>query len=156
MQEISRRAVLVGAATATIALSLPTSAAGAKPADATPADATPADAKPAEAEALAPIACGALGSTHACVRVRQLQDVSNIRFTITNGGDASASYTVRCVDQDGGPQPDPRTVSVEAGETVTDDFFGSLQHCFTLYVCPDAGGDCLIVGPVCAEYASAP
>ncbi|WP_119104045.1 hypothetical protein [Streptomyces sporangiiformans] len=141
MQEISRRTVLVGAVTATAALSLPPSAAEAKP-------------KPVAAAALDPTTCAMLGSTQACVTARSAMDVTSLQYTLTNSGEAAASYTISYLDVDGGPEGNPRTVSVGPGETVIGYFSGELQHCFTLQICPESGGDCVVLGPVCAEYTS--
>lgn len=145
MEEISRRAVLIGTAAATIALTLPASAACAKP--------VKGEVKEKE-KALETIDCGELGSTQACVTARQVQDVSGIQYEITNGGGEPATYTVQYVDVNGGPESGPRTVSADPGETVIGYFYGDLGHCFTLHVCPAEGNECLTLGPVCAEYAA--
>jgi len=141
MQEISRRAVLAGAAIVPIALGLPGSAAAANSA---------ARAKPAQQEPFGPGACGELGSTRVCVTAQEVLNVTGLEYTLTNGGNTPASYTLSYVDLAGGPEGRPRTVSLEAGESVIDYFYGDLQHCFTLRVCK-TGGDCLTLGPVCAE-----
>ncbi|MBA4860312.1 hypothetical protein H1V43_02715 [Streptomyces sp. PSKA54] len=145
MEKISRRAVLAGAATATIALALPVSTARAKP------------AREKEKSLAATTDCGELGSMQACATARQVQDVSGIRYEITNSGSEPASYSVWYVDVNGGPESGRRTISVDAGETAVGYFYGDLGHCFTLHVCSAAEGEedqCLILGPVCAEYPS--
>ncbi|OAH10099.1 hypothetical protein [Streptomyces jeddahensis] len=148
MEKISRRAVLAGAATATIALSLPASAACAKPAK---------EKEKEKEQALATSDCGELGSMQACVTARQVQDVSGIQYDISNGGNEPASYTVWYVDVNGGPESGRHTVSVDSGESAVGYFYGDLGHCFTLHVCSAAEGEeeqCLVLGPVCAEYPS--
>jgi hypothetical protein len=150
MEKISRRAVLAGAATATIAVSLPASAACAKPAKED-------EKEKGKQKSLATSDCGELGSMQACVTARQVQDVSGIQYEISNGGASPASYTVRYVDVNGGPESGTRTVSVDAEESAVGYFYGDLGHCFTLHVCSAAEGEedqCLVLGPVCAEYPS--
>ncbi|TPQ18274.1 hypothetical protein [Streptomyces sporangiiformans] len=157
MQEISRRTVLVGAATAAVTLTVPAPTAHAMPTENT------------RNEESAPGSCETMGSTEACVEVRQIQDVCGIQYTIKNHGDAPRTYSVSCLDVDGGPNPGTVTVSVEAGESVSDYFYGDLLHCFTLQVCPVSAGKemtgprtsgkeadvtCMTLGPVCAESSS--
>ncbi|MGW1029908.1 hypothetical protein ACWD4J_40650 [Streptomyces sp. NPDC002577] len=138
MPEISRRTLLVGAATVPIALTLPGPV----------ACATPARKQPFPTNA-----CGNLGNTRVCVSAQQVLDVTGLQYHITNNGDTTASYTVSYTDMEGGPESEPRTVSVEPGETAIGDFYGNLQTCFTLHTCR-TGGDCIDLGPVCAEFVS--
>jgi hypothetical protein len=142
MKEISRRTVLAAAASVTATLSLPPSAAAV------------ATKPPAGGGAAVPTACGMMGNTQACVTARTVMDVTQIQYTLTNSGNTPASYNVWYVDETGGPEASSRTVSVEAGESTIGYFYGDLQHCFTLHTCPEAGGECLILGPVCAEVTS--
>ncbi|MGW7411795.1 hypothetical protein [Streptomyces sp. NPDC054863] len=147
MKEMSRRTVLVGAAAAVTALGLPASSAGAAPVQEKP----PTTAKEKRS---ATGTCGMLGSTEICVTAREVQDVTGLQYVLANGGDQPMTYTLWYVDTNGGPESGRVTETVQAGKTVTGYFYGAVQHCFTLYVCEEAGNACLTLGPVCGEDPS--
>jgi hypothetical protein len=148
MKDMSRRTVLVGAAAAVTALGLPASSARAEFAQEKP----PATAKGKRSSTGT---CGMLGSTEVCVTAREVQDVTGLQYVITNGGSQPMIYTLWYVDTTGGPESGSVTETVEAGEAVTGYFYGAVQHCFTLYVCEEAGNACISLGPVCGEGPSA-
>ncbi|MEU8893784.1 hypothetical protein [Streptomyces sp. NPDC048442] len=147
MKEMSRRTALAGAVAAVTALALPASSAGAEPAR----EKTPTTVKEKRS---ATSTCGMLGSTGVCVTAREVQDVTGLQYVITNGGSQPMTYTLWYVDTTGGPESGRVTETVQAGQTVTGYFYGAVQHCFTLYVCEEAGDACITLGPVCGEGPS--
>ncbi|NUS73358.1 MAG: hypothetical protein HOQ05_08130 [Corynebacteriales bacterium] len=136
MQEISRRAVLIGAGALTIALSIPASTGCAK---------STQEEDPPSGQ------CKTQGNMRACISARALQDVTAIRYEITNSGKSPLSVYIWYVDENSGRESRKRTVVVPAGDSVEDDLYGSLKHCFTVNVCPIEAGECVKIGPVCAE-----
>jgi len=134
MQEISRRTVLVGAAAAAVAVSVPASAGSVKALQEDPSS-----------------SCKTLADAQICATVYPAQDVAGIRYTITNGGDLTLHYLVWYVDQDSGRESRRRTVVVEPGMVEMGDLYGSLKHCFVFHACDLDRDGCVEIGPLCAE-----
>jgi hypothetical protein len=87
-------------------------------------------------------------SIQVLVDAGQVQDVTVLRYTITNRGTEGDNYKLSYVDGKTGKESRPRTVMIASGQTRVVDLYGGLNRGFLIRVCPLSAADCIELGPV--------
>jgi hypothetical protein len=156
MTQLSRRGFLIAAAGCSAGLLLPgaTSAAAATTPAVPRQTGRPANSASSAADVCTPNstpsvlqASGQLGTVSALVRVRQVRDVTALRYQLTNTSDAPDTYVVSYTDDITTFDSHAVTITLQPGQVKRGALHGYLYHQFTFYV-DLSDGTTLTLGPV--------
>lgn len=95
------------------------------------------------------------GNASVTVTLSPDQDVTVIRYTITNVGSAPDTFTVWYSDLDNGRQSRKLVYPLNPGESASAEVYGHPDHTFLVNVC-QSDGTCFTVGPVGPGPAAIP
>ena len=137
MPQISRRSLLTAAAVAVVA----------RPAAAAAAASPHPEPHAQSRSAIRQDVQGQQGNAHITVSLTPEQDVTAIRYTISNVGTAPDTFTVWYTDLNNSRQSRKLSYSLAPSGLASATVYGSLNHIFLINVC-QSDGMCFTVGPV--------
>lgn len=85
------------------------------------------------------------------VDLRRVQDVTDLRYMITNRTSEAQNYRLSYVDGKTNRESRPRTFALGPDETMAVDLYGGLNRSFLVRICPSSAAECIQLGPVALE-----
>ncbi|NUR31034.1 MAG: hypothetical protein HOV83_35160 [Catenulispora sp.] len=85
------------------------------------------------------------------VDLRRVQDVTDLRYMITNRTSEAQNYRLSYIDGKTNRESRPRTFALDPDGTMAVDLYGGLNRSFLVRICPSAATECLQLGPVALE-----